>query len=173
MADLGAIATRGGRISFLTAGSNGDVYPPGLRALWLGMQYHALGAGRSDSLGNPSAPSLRMDRRGRFPIRWPVRSGTRTFAIQCKMTRDPGIAASRPRIIIRANPDIGVNADVTTVASTGTGWQALVAQASPTSNGVLEVILEHRYPSNQNPAAGVDMPGDGFMAVYWDQIVSS
>lgn len=93
--------------------------------------------------GSPSQPSLRMDGQGKFRFRWHVASGARTIQVSCKQAIN---TSPRPTLVVKANPDIGVNADVTETAGAGTGWVTIgPATINPTSAGAVWVELWCNY----------------------------
>ena len=88
--------------------------------------------------GNPAPPSLALDIPSSYRFRWGVKAGTRTFSTSVKQVSN--VTGKRPRVIIRANPAIGVNADVVTDAGSGTGWVNVgPITVTPSSDGVLFV----------------------------------
>jgi hypothetical protein len=102
---------------------------------------------RDDSDGTPAPPCEKqigpgIDRR----ILWPVDPGSppaeRTFSIY---VRHPGIAPY-PRIIVKANPEVGLNADIIVTAAATTAWQELTASFTPRRKGVVEVWREVPAP---------------------------
>jgi hypothetical protein len=72
-------------------------------------------------------------------FRWAVKSGTRSLGINVKQAAN---LAPYPSVIIRANPAIGVAADVTGTSPGGTGWVNVgPVVVTPSSTGVLWVEL--------------------------------
>lgn len=88
------------------------------------------------SVGNPG-PSLKV-RWSRYPFRLAVRAGARRVTVD---VRQPVATAVRPKLVVKANPAIGLNADVTATAGTGTDWQTLEAAFTATANGGVKVWL--------------------------------
>jgi hypothetical protein len=153
MADLGSIGVNGaiyqGRATYPQA------QPYLLRSLVADGRYMVLGK-RDDAEGTADAPSLKMNNRGEFRFRWRVASGSRTVTVSVKQ---PINLSPRPTLTVKANPEIGVNADVSSTAPSGAGWVAIgPVSVSPTSAGVLFVVLNARYDSQLDPC-------------WWDQIV--
>lgn len=99
-----------------------------------------VGVRREDVEGNPAPPCLAIDIPGHHRFRWGVLAGTRTISIDTKQVSN--VTGKRPRIIVKANPEIGVNADVVGDAGAGTGWTTIgPLTVTPTSDGVLWVEL--------------------------------
>lgn len=107
--------------------------------------------------GASDPPSLQMSY-GRWPIDWPVDPGLRTFQIQCKHS---GLVPV-PRVVIQANPDLGVFSDVVAEAQNITDWHTISVSVYVLKRGVLKVWLEHRDPSINS-----------HKWVRWDDIVVS
>lgn len=150
MADLGNIARYGTQPLASQAASPRCE----LRCISCDGQYYVLGA-KDTSEGNPSQPSLRLDKKGKWRFRWVVASGTRTISIDVKqaVNVDP-----RPTLVVKANPSIGVNSDVTGTAGSSTGWVTIgPVTAEPTSDGVLWVELRVNLDYQYGPC-------------YWDNI---
>ena len=109
----------------------------GLSQIVCGTDVYALG-GKDAGTGSP-APAMRLDGNYRFRFRWRVASGTRT--VQCQVMQAAN-ASPRPTIIVRANPSVGVNADVVATAGAGTGWvTAGPVTITPSSNGAVWVEI--------------------------------
>lgn len=175
MADLGSIAAIGlatrssrdqgprwalfGVDSALRTKAHRDQGPRAhFRRLVCGDQAYALG-GRDNAQGNPSPPSLRLDVKGTYRLRWTVAAGARSISIDVKQAVN---LSPRPRVTVIANPDIGVSADVQGSAGGGTGWVTIgPISVTPSSAGALWVILEALYD------------GQSGCASYWDHIVTT
>ncbi len=98
------------------------------------------GVRRDDVEGDAAPPSMALDLPGRFRFRWGVEAGART--VKCRTKQVSNVTGKRPRLIVCANPAIGVNSDVIVDAGSSTGWLDLgPASVTPTSNGVLWVEL--------------------------------
>lgn len=160
MADLGAIGTKS-RIG--EKGSSrfpyGGLYLHGVMVI--GRMVHFTSAVRDDVEGNPG-PSQRVTGSGMLGYQdgqvmyWYIAGeGLRSFQIDVKFTPN---TAPRPRIIAKANPDVGLMADLMVEAVSGTGWQTLLAQFTATkAPGIVEVYRE--------------MPSGYMDAVtYWDNL---
>ena len=101
----------------------------------------ALG-GRDDVEGEPDPPSLRLDAPGVWRFRWTVAAGSHGITVQVKQVEN---VEPRPTITVKANPDIGVMADVVEVARDGVGWVlAGPLIIEPTSDGAVFVELRNR-----------------------------
>src|SRR6267378_7706794 len=96
-------------------------------------------------VGNVAPPSIRIDNWGYWRFRWSVASGTRTISIYAKQAIN---MSPRPTLVERANPAIGVNADVTGTAGSSTGFiQIGPVTISPSSAGAVWVELWNNYNS--------------------------
>jgi hypothetical protein len=129
-----ALGTLGPTIRRIAPYSN-PVFP---RVLQLGDRSYYLG-GRENVEGD-SPPCLRLNTRGMFRFRWFVfGGGARSIQVYAKQ---PANSSPRPSITVKANRDIGVNADVTAVAGAGTGFvQVGPVTINPASDGVVWVEL--------------------------------
>ena len=97
------------------------------------------------TVGNPG-PSLYvmgMRSQGKPFFRLAVKSGVRTVKVD---VLQPDPTAERPVVRIRANPSIGILADVTATAGTQTTWQTLSVTINPTTNGAFILELENPDP---------------------------
>ena len=151
MADLGVVGRNG-----LTTTGDGNALDTGFghyRSVVIGTQELWAASGK-DSDGDPG-PSQKQGRLSILKdIWWPVAAGTRTIKISVKYSP----ATPVPKLIIKANPAIGVNADVVGTAPAGTQFVTIgPLVVTPTSDGVLQVWREWR---------GRDMAG----FAKWDNI---
>lgn len=117
----------------------------GLRSVNMGggqrIDYLTYGAGRNNAEGDPTQPSLELKYPSVFTFRWVAKAGARTIQVNVKQACN---LSPRPIVTVKANPDIGVNADVSGTAAAGTGWVTISVNVSPTSDGVVLVELESR-----------------------------
>lgn len=95
-----------------------------------GTQYWQ-GAGIDATEGNP-APSYKFSRYGMISIRLAVAAGSRVVSAQVKQ---PNTFATRPFLRVLANPEIGLNTNLTYTAGALTGWQGLAVGFTATQNG--------------------------------------
>lgn len=103
----------------------------------LGVFFLSQAQGQIDqAIGNP-APSLKVIS-GLWPARLAVKSGSRTISVD---VLQPVSSAVRPKLIVKANPSIGLNSDLTAVATTITVWQTLSLQFTATVNGAVKILL--------------------------------
>jgi hypothetical protein len=93
------------------------------------------------TVGNP-APSLKL-KAGRWPVRLAVKSGARTVKVDL---RQPDATAARPVLRVKANPDIGLAADVSATAGAATNWQTVTLNFTATADGGVRVELENPDP---------------------------
>lgn len=107
-----------------------------------GTQYW-LGAGIVADEGNP-APSYKFPRYGILNIRLAVAAGSRVVSAQVKQ---PNASATRPFLRVLANPDIGLNTNLTSTAGVLTGWQGLALGFTATQNGGVIAQLCNADPS--------------------------
>jgi len=155
MSDLGSIATNG-------TGATGmpDLAPRVvLRGYYLSdcAQFLSTFGGKDTSEGDPSQPSLRMDARGVYRFRWAFASGARTVAVNVKQEVN---ASPRPTLVVKANPAIGIAADVIETAGSSTNWITIgPANISPSADGATWVELHANYDGQYMSAP-----------CYWDHI---
>jgi hypothetical protein len=94
---------------------------------------------RNDTEGFPIGPSLDISSHTCYRFRWAMDSGARTISCYVK---HPSDGTPRPTLVVKANPAIGINADVTGTASSSTGWvQIGPITVNPTSDGATWVEL--------------------------------
>lgn len=135
--DENAAATRGhiGYLQALNIGGVVDTY--GVSPIGRAFQ---VGVRKSTSEGSPAQPSLALDIPGMWRFRWGVTAGTRTISIKAKQVSN--VAGRRPRMTVKANPGIGVNADVSGDAGGSADWVTIgPLTVTPASDGVLWVEL--------------------------------
>lgn len=129
-ADVGYQAMKAG--SFPSA----SFLPVAIRSMMLGNQYQIIG-GEDATQGDPATPCIRLDNQGRFRFRWKMASGTRTISINVKQAIN---ISPRPTLIVKANPDIGINSDQSATAGAGTGWVTIgPITVNPSSDGAVWV----------------------------------
>lgn len=76
-------------------------------------------ATKDDTVGAEAPPSLKMTRYGFFEFAIPVETGTRRVTVKAKQVLPP---TPRPKMVVKANPAIGIAADVETTAPSGSDW---------------------------------------------------
>jgi hypothetical protein len=134
----------------MDASTNPDPVNRPFSGFVLDNQFYQTGIREDLVEGNTAPPSGAADVPGRIRFRWGVKSGARSVSIRAKQVSN--IAGKRPRMIVRANPGIGVPADVTADAVAGVGWVDLgPIVVNPTSNGVLWVELWNMDTDNYYP----------------------
>lgn len=90
--------------------------------------------------GYPSPPCLALDYPGMWRFRWQVQPGTQT--ISCYAKQSSNVAGKRPSMIVKANPALGLAADVAGAAGASTGWVKISSlSVAVASAGVLWVEL--------------------------------
>jgi hypothetical protein len=93
---------------------------------------------RSDSQGTPSSPSIVLYGPTYWRFRWTIRVGTQTLRVSCLQA---GNESPRPTMVIKANTDVGLNADVSGSAPSSTGW-VVIGPLSVTANATGAVFVE-------------------------------
>lgn len=151
MPDLGAVGTLGAIVK-----TNNGLTPPNyLRAIVATVSMPMARGGRNNTEGDPAQPSLELIGRGQWRFRWTVVAGSRSISINVKQVIN---VSPRPTLIVKANPEIGVNSDIPDDAPSGTGWVTIgPVAAAPTSNGALWVELHANY--------------DAAESSFWDNLV--
>lgn len=151
MADLGSIGvTHSGPFQ-----NDGLTVRRTLKAANCNIDGHFPSASRNNLEGDPAPPCLQLNAgRDYWRFRWIVETGARTISINVKQTEN---VSPRPTLVVKANPDIGVNADVTETAPSGTGWVTIgPAAINPTSDGAVWVEVWNNI--------------DGILPCYFDNI---
>jgi len=97
---------------------------------------------RSYVEGNPSTPCLELTTNGIFRFRWVVKAGLRSVSVLTKQIKIFN-AVSRPSITIKANSNIGLNADLTSYAPISSDW-ITIGPVSFTSTGIDATWVELR-----------------------------
>lgn len=137
MADVGAIGGNGLQTEGTLLGTQMGIFC----GVHVGgeMSPLLLDATRNDTSGNPTASSQSHPRPGIFKdIWWKVRAGQRKFSIDCNY----GGGTPRPRIILKANPALGIPADLISTAPAGAGWVTILLTVTVYATGVLSVWRE-------------------------------
>lgn len=76
-------------------------------------------SGRDASDGFEEAPSIRLGTLGHFRFRLAISAGPRTVSVHA---RQPVSNQPRPRLVVRANHEIGLNQDLAQNAPGGSDW---------------------------------------------------
>ena len=127
---------------------------------WLGNSFarHLQPGVRQETVdGDPATPCLALDYPGFWRFRWGVTTaaGIRTIQIFAKQVSN--VTGFRPSLVVKANPAIGVNSDVTGTAGSSTGWITIgPLTVTPSGNGVLWVELHNNDTSTFNSTAYFD-----------------
>lgn len=98
---------------------------------------------RSDTEGTPLPPSFGLRHIGFWRFKWAVTAGARTISVYSKQAVN---LEPRPKMVIKANPDVGLLADVTASKGAGTGWGQIISGFVPTATGVVWVELHNALP---------------------------
>lgn len=133
-----------------------------------GTRHLAVGIIESLTEGSPNAPSLCIAQPGFWRFRWGVKSGTHTIQILVK--QNPANAYGLyPSMIVRANPSIGVNADITSVSPGGTAWVTIgPISVIPSSSGLLWVELHNNDRDTYDATNGNITPSN---PAFFDHII--
>jgi len=116
--------------------------------------------------GNPAPPSLVLTQPGAWRFRWGVTSGAHSIAVFCKQTDN---AAPYPSLVVKANPAIGIAADITGTSPGGASWVTIgPVPVVPSSAGVLWVELWNNFRGNYNLSRTTGFP---WSPCYFDHIV--
>ncbi|MBU6231536.1 hypothetical protein KGP36_02610 [Patescibacteria group bacterium] len=156
-------ASRGSGLAYngiLTKASPGIGRPSArLESIVCGREYEVFGS-EDFTQGNPATPCLRLDSFGKWRFRWAMGIGQHIISVNVlhAINQNP-----RPSMVIKANPAIGINADIETFAPSGTGWVTINSPTfTTTAVGVTWVELRNNLVTNV-----------GFSPCYFDHIVKS
>ena len=89
--------------------------------------------------GNPTSPCLALDYPGFWRFRWGLSPGVHGISVNAKQVSN--VIGKRPSIVVKANSDIGINADVTGSAGSNTGWTT-IGPLVVTASGFAPVWVE-------------------------------
>lgn len=118
--------------------------PPGPANTRIMGELYLFGLSKDAVDGNPSPPCQKVLGPHRRAFLWPVAAGARTISVDVKYSPDNG-AGQRPRLVIRANSEVGLAADISTEAPSDAGgtWVTIgPVSVTPSGIGVLEVELQ-------------------------------
>lgn len=125
-----------------------------------------VGVLRSNAEGSPATPSLLLCQPGQWRFRWAVHAGARSISVLAKQGAN---VAPHPSMIVKSNPAIGVNADVSASSPGGTGWQTIgPISVSPSSDGALWVELWNNDKGTYNPSNGNVCPAN---PAFFDHLI--
>jgi hypothetical protein len=80
---------------------------------------------------------------GMWRFRWAVRVGVNNIQVNCKQEVN---GSPRPSMIVKANPDVGLNSDTTASAGSSTGWVVIgPITVTATAVGPVWVELHNNY----------------------------
>lgn len=122
----------------------------------------------SNAQGNPTPPSQQQGIVGYYTSYVIVQAGTWTVTIDALVLDQDSdyeptslsVFAPFPRLTIKANPDVGLLADVVADGIQVAGWQTLTATFTVTATGAVEVRREKR---------GIGMAD----SVFWDNFTAT
>jgi hypothetical protein len=110
-------------------------------------RYLQIGQAKSTTEGSPSAPCLNLQHKGMWRFRWVVSPGLRSVSILCK--QQMAVAGTTPSIIIRSNPNVGLNNDISGSALVTNDW-SVIGPVSFTSTGTDVMWVEIWNNSNND-----------------------
>lgn len=126
-----------------------------------GDRHMQVGVLKNTTDGSPAEPCLQITYPGFWRFRWTVKGG-KTKTISVKVKQNSTGSMYRPSIIVRANPLIGVNNDVSASAAEGTDWTTLgPISILPTTTGSVWVELHNNnlvYPSLPGQSTETSFP---------------
>lgn len=131
------------------------------------------GIAKSDSSGSLGDACLVLNYTGFWRFRWAVKSGTRILTVQASQN---STGSFRPSVIIKKNPSIGINNDVSASAPDGAGYVTVGPMTiTPTALGYVWVELHNN--AGQYPMIGYLSNGSGSGETSWpclfDHIVTA
>ena len=139
-----------------------DMTGPGNSSAGWSMQ---TGVERSNVEGNPSPPCIVLRQPGAWRFRWQVNTGSQTISIYCKQAIN---LAPFPSMVIKADPSLGVAADIVGISAGGAGWVKIgPLTAVATSPGVLWVELRANYMGQDASSAN---PLGPWYPCYFDNV---
>jgi hypothetical protein len=115
--------------------------------------------------GFPSPPSLWMSEPGSWRFRWQVMTGSQTISCYVKQEIN---TAPFPTMVVRANPDIGIVADITGTSPGGAGW-VKIGPITATASSVGVVWVELRANNTGMDASSANPLGPWYPC-YFDEI---
>jgi hypothetical protein len=178
MANLGAIGVLGcetepmtvaGRIPTLIGAVLGcetepmTVAQPALRlsSFTIGLVKRFAIGGEDFGQGNPAPPCIRLDAKGIWRFRWALPVGQHTISVNVMQAVNLN---PRPSLAIRANPAIGILADIESFAPPSATWTMIgpVNVTTTTATGATWVELRCNLDSNV-----------GAFPCYFDHVVKT
>lgn len=103
-----------GQLQGLNLGTASSIFgdSPSGRSLQVGMS-------ESFTEGNPTPPSLKLRYPGFHRFRWTIQPGVRQLVVTVKQVAN---VAPFPSVVIKANPSVGVGADIVSTSAGGISW---------------------------------------------------
>lgn len=127
-----------------------------------------VGINKDTTIGNPAAPSLRMDYPGMWRFRWVVKQGRRSVSVYA-MQNSSG--SYRPSMVIKANPNVGLTADLMERATYVPGWTT-IGPLYFTSTGT-DVVWVELHNNNYAEPSVFQEPESMATPCYFDHIVTT
>lgn len=113
--------------------------------------------------GFPSAPCISLERAGFWRFRWAVKAGPRAAYVWAQQNSTGSVY--RPSMVVKNNPNVGLDSDLSASAGEGPGWQQVgPITFTATGNGVVWVELHNNYTGAVPPAIS---------ASYFDHIITT
>lgn len=81
------------------------------------------GVSKNTTDGHPNPPCLSLDTPTMWRFRWVVKTGTRSIYVSANQNSTGSL--NRPSLIVRSNPSIGLNNDISGSAPDGVGWTTI------------------------------------------------
>ena len=127
------------------------------------------GVSRYNLDGSPAAPCLLMRQPGYWRFRWGVEAGNRTISIRVKQVAN---VEPFPSLVLKANPAVGIDADIVEVSDGGAGWVTITSSFLCIAAGVIWVELRNNCTSIYSPA-NANLTGNPAEPAFWDHLVTS
>jgi hypothetical protein len=113
-----------------------------------------VGLKRNDSDGSPlsQTPCLQLTYPGLWRFRWSVQAGVRSLYINAKQP-DNGISGQRPMMVVKANPSVGLSADLMMSSAAGSDWLTIGPLTfTATAAGMVWVEVHNHCQTSNYPA---------------------
>jgi len=81
-----------------------------------------VGVSKNTVEGNPSAPCLSLDIPGIWRFRWVIKPGIRSIYVNTKQVTTILTSSLRPSIVVKSNPNVGLNNDISSSAIVSQDW---------------------------------------------------
>jgi hypothetical protein len=88
-----------------------------------GVRNYVFGMSKETSEGSPNSPCIRLEFPSFWRFRWVVKPGQRQIAVRVKQAKT--FPDQRPKLVVKANANVGLTSDLEAVAPEGTDWVVL------------------------------------------------